>query len=562
MNASKQTSKFKSLLMQLLPAYIISFVFSFMLFIFEPLLMYSTNQLDFWFDLQHMALPMFITFLIFFIAAAGVLTAVFAINKVIIKNSKDKEPTFYRVFLLVFFLIFVSTYFQGNFLAGSLPPLDGTMIDWSGFRTENMITGAVWLSYAVLIVIVAVKFTVKKAVKVFTIATIAIFIMLTVSLLTEMISWNSFKSKSTVVTTNNHFNRVSTDKNFIIFLNDAVASVDFGELLDENPEYKEVFEDFTYYPDTLGGYPCTRDSLPLILGGSLNKNETDFKTFASDAYNNSPLFSELVERGYTIDLYEPELVWYGDKRFDIKNSTASGDYKLTFKMYFPQEIKYIKYKYLPYFLKKYSAIETMDFNGLVDKYIYDDRDVYSLIRGTSELEKTDASSFKFIHTEGAHIPFNYTKDLYYLTDAYGTYPMKIEATITLTKAYLDRLKENGTYDNTVIIVMADHGNTNLNSATDMFVRANPMFMIKGIGEHHEFTVSQKPISYLDLMGIYTKLLDGATAEESTADIPDKRERYFMWYRNFRHEDHMEEYVVKGKAWDWQTFEKTGREFDL
>ncbi|MDE6732300.1 MAG: sulfatase-like hydrolase/transferase [Oscillospiraceae bacterium] len=558
MNASKQTSKFKSSLTQLLPAYIISFVFCFMLFIFEPLLMYSTNQLDFWFDLRHMSLPMLVTFLVFFVVAAGVLTAVFAINKAIVK---DKEPTFYRVFLLMFFLIFVSTYFQGNFLAGALPPLDGTMIDWSVFTTQNMITAAIWVSYAALIVIISVKFTVKKAVKIFTIATLVIFIMLTVSLLTEMISWNSFKSKSTIVATNNNFNKISTDKNFVIMLNDAVASVDFGEVLDENPEYKEIFEDFTYYPDTLGGYPCTRDSLPLILGGELNKNEKKFEDFASEAYNNSPLFNELAERGYTIDIYEPELVWYGNSSFDVKNSTVSGNYKMTLEMYFPQAAKYIKYKYLPYFLKKYSAIETMNFNGAVDNYVYDSRTIYSIINENPTLDKTDAASFKFIHTEGAHIPFGYDKDLN-IIDGYTYYSVKVESNITLLKAWLERLKANGTYDNTVIIIMSDHGDTNLNSATDMLVRANPMFMIKGINEHHEFTVSQKPISYLDLMGIYTKLLDGATAEQSTAEIPDERERYFMWYRNFRLEHHMEEYVVKGKAWDWEEFEKTGREFDL
>lgn len=558
MSTSKQSSKFKSLLTQLLPAYIISFVFCFMLFVFEPLLMYSTNQLDFWFDLRHMALPMLLTFLIFFIAAAAVLTAVFAINKAIVK---DKEPMFYRVFLLVFFLVFVSTYFQGNFLAGALPPLDGTMIDWSGFKTQNMITAAIWVSYAALIVIIAVKFTVKKAVKIFTIASIVIFIMLTISLLTEMISWNSFKSKSTIVATNNNFNKISTDKNFVIMLNDAVASVDFGDVLDENPEYKEIFEDFTYYPDTLGGYPCTRDSLPLILGGELNKNEKKFEDFASEAYNNSPLFNELVERGYTIDIYEPELVWYGNSSFDVENSTVSGNYKMTLEMYFPQAAKYIEYKYLPYFLKKYSAIETMNFNGSVDTYIYDSRTIYSIINENPTLDKTDAASFKFIHTEGAHIPFGYDKDLN-IIDGYTYYSVKVESNITLLKAWLERMKANGTYDNTVIIIMSDHGDTNLNSATDMLVRANPMFMIKGINEHHEFTVSQKPISYLDLMDIYTKLLDGATAEQSTADIPDERERTFMWYRNFRLEHHMEEYVVKGKAWDWEEFENTGREYDL
>ena len=132
----------------------------------------------------------------------------------------------------------------------------------------------------------------------------------------------------------------------------------------------------------------------------------------------------------------------------------------------------------------------------------------------------------------------------------------------MVNAYIERLKANGTYDNTAIVIMADRGNTDLNSADDMLVRANPMFMMKGLNEHHDFTVSEKPLSYLDITSVFENLIDDKTAEEATADIPDKRERYFMWYRNFRHEDHIEEYVVEDKAWEWQKFKKTGNVYDL
>lgn len=559
MNASEQhSSKFKAALKQLLPAYIIAFVFCYMLFIFEPLLMYSTNKLDFWFDMLLMAGPMLIGFAISFFGSAAVLTAAYLINKAIVK---EKEPTAYRIIAIVLFLVFFVSYLQGNILAGDLPALDGSVIDWDQFGINNIITIGVCLLLTGVVVFLLIKFKVKRTLKYVATASVVVFIMLTVSLVTEMISWDAFKRKDSIITTNTNFNSVSADKNFVVLLVDAVGSSEFGNVLNDNPEYKKVFEDFTYFPDTLGCYPCTRDTIPLVLSGELNKNEMDFEEFSSRAYNKSPFFEELTDKGYDINLYDAELIWYGDKRFNIRNSANYKNYSLSFKSFFNEELKYIMYKYLPYHFKRYSGIESMDFNGLVDKYIWDNRTVYGVIKDTPSLDKTDTRSFKLVHTEGAHIPFQYDKDLNFL-DGYGTYELKIEATITMLNAYIERLKANGAYDNAVIVVMSDHGNTDLNSANDMLVRGNPMFMVKGVGERHEFAVSEKPLSYLDLMDIYSMLLDDKTAEEATADIPDERERVFMWYRNFRLEHHIEEYVVTDKAWEWRKFKKTGREYDL
>ncbi len=557
---SQQPSKLKFALKELLPAYVIAFVFCFMLTVFEPILMYSLNQLDFWFDLPLMIGPVLGGLGVSFLMLAVPLTAVYAVNKVIVRG-KDKEPVVYQMVSIMLFFTFVATYLQGNLLAGNLPALDGSVIDWNKFTNNDILTLAIWIALGGIAIFMLFKLGVKRTLKYSMIGAGALFIMLTVSLVTEMISWNSFALKDSTVNTNKNFNEISTNKNFIILLNDAIGSVEFNSVLEENPEYKKVFEDFTYYPDTLGCFPCTRDTIPVVLGGAVNKNEMKFEDFASKAYNESPFFKELTEDGYEINLYESELVWYGSRSYNVSNSADYKNYRLPFGKFWQEELKYVSYKYLPYYYKRYSGIETMDFNNLVDMYIWDDHTVYKNILSTPELSKTDTKSFRFVHTEGAHIPFKYDKDLNILED-YGTYEMKIEASITMLNAYIERLKANGAYDNSVIIVMADHGNTDLNEAEDMLVRANPMFMVKGFGERHEFARSDKPLSYEDLMGIYSKLLDGKTAQESTADIPDKRERLFMWYRNFRLENHIEEYVVTDKASEWTKFKKTGREYDL
>lgn len=557
---SQQTSKLKFALKELLPAYITAFVFCFMITVFEPLLMYSTNQLDFWFDMPLMIGPVLGGFALSFLASAALFTVVYAVNRLVIRD-KDKEPVVYQMVSIMWFFAFAATYLQGNLLAGNLPALDGSVIDWDKFSNNDILTLAIWIALGGIAIFMLFKLGIKRTLKYSMIGACALFAMLFVSLVTEMISWNALARKDSIITTNKNFDRISTDKNFIVLLNDAIGSVEFNSVLEANPEYKEVFEDFTYYPDTLGCFPCTRDTIPVVLGGEVNKNEMKFEEFSSKALNNSPFFKELTDNGYDINLYESELVWYGDKSYNVSNSADYKNYRLPFATFWREELKYVSYKYLPYYYKRYSGIETMDFNSLVDKYLWDDHTIYTNIIENPELSKTSTKSFRFVHTEGAHIPFKYDKDLNVL-DGYSTYEVKIEATIKMLDAYIDRLKANGAYDNSVIIVMADHGNTDLNEADDMLVRANPMFMVKGLGEHHEFARSDKPLSYEDLMGIYSKLLDGMTAEESTADIPDERERFFMWYRNFRLENHIEEYIVTDKASEWTKFRKTGREFDL
>lgn len=558
MNAAKKNQNiYKTALKELSPSYVTAFVFCFMLFVYEPLLMYCTHQLDFWFDLPLMIMPMLSGFFLFLLGNAFVLTAVYFVIRAL---DKEKSLLVFRIIETVFFGVFFITFLQGNILSMNLPALDGSEIDWKGLYGSDIITLAAILITIGLLVFLAIKRGIKRTLKYTTGFSIGVFVLLTIFLLIEMICLGAFKRKDSIIATDKNFSTLSDDKNFVLLLCDAVGSSEFKKVLNENPEYSEVFEDFTYCPDTLSGYPCTRDNVPLILGGQFNKNEKEFDVFSSETFNASPLFNELNIKGYDINLYEPELIWYGNRNFDIRNGSDFKDYKLPFGLFMHEELKYVGYKYLPYLLKEYSQVENMNFNGLVEKYLWDDHTVYKNIEAVPELTKVPQKVFSYIHTEGAHIPFKYDRDLNIIDN--GTYEQKIEATVTMLNAYIERLKANNAYDNTVIVIMADHGNAALDSADDMLVRANPMFLIKGIDEHHEFTESQKPVSYADLMEIYSNLLNGQAAKEALSFIPDSRERIYMWYRHFQFEYHIVEYAVTGKAWEWQKFEKTGNVYDL
>ena len=117
--------------------------------------------------------------------------------------------------------------------------------------------------------------------------------------------------------------------------------------------------------------------------------------------------------------------------------------------------------------------------------------------------------------------------------------------------------ENDVYDNSSIVIMADHG---YNGDDKIEGRQNPILYIKGINEHHKMNISDKPISYEDLTNAYLDLLDGKKRTELFKDIPNKRMRRYLLYA-YTKENHMVEYEQTGKAWDLETLKKTGREFN-
>lgn len=61
-------------------------------------------------------------------------------------------------------------------------------------------------------------------------------------------------------------------------------------MLEENPDYREIFEDFTYYPNTVGAYPFTMMAIPHILSGEWFENQESFWDYNVNAFKNAPLF--------------------------------------------------------------------------------------------------------------------------------------------------------------------------------------------------------------------------------------------------------------------------------
>lgn len=540
---------------KLVSTYILAFVICFMLFIFEPITMYSSNIDDLWFDFSMMIFPLIKLFLLSFIGLSLIYTIFYYII-----NKKLKFYKIYNIIIIISFILFIATYIQGNYLAGNLPGLNGDEIIWNDYSSESLKSVALLIFVTSIVIMFTVKIGYEKMFKGIKYISLGIFAMLSVSLLTTLLTTKTLEyHKNSYAMTTNNINNASNDKNFFIFLVDAVDSRKFSEIVD-NSEYKDTFNDFTYYPDTMSAYPFTRDSIPFILTGVINENKDDFSTYSTKAFDKSPFLKQLGKLKYDINLYDSDIIWNSDKIGNISN-VINIQGKVENKSFYKQELKYILFKYLPFYLKKYSKIETMDFKNCrletqAEYFSWTDYSAYSNIKD-NKISIKDNKYFNYIHLEGAHRPFLISEDLEPIEN--GTYDQKLIVCLKIINLFINRLKENNVYDNSVIIIMSDHG-FNFEDIDLVEGRQNPILYIKGIDEHHEMYTSDKPISYFDLMDAYNDLLEDKKSNELFTNIEYPRTRRYLWYI-WTKEDHMVEYEQTGKAWETEKMVKTGREFN-
>ena len=169
------------------------------------------------------------------------------------------------------------------------------------------------------------------------------------------------------------------------------------------------------------------------------------------------------------------------------------------------------------------------------------------------------SAQNFIHITGAHTPFRL--DRYVEESEEADYTSSVEASFTILLRYLDVLREAGFYDNSAIVLLADHGTNDSPEidTADPTGRQNPILFIKGIGEEHGYEESDAPISFDDLQDAYLALLDGKGGKDVFPIEEDAvRQRRYLSYTLYDYT--LTEYSQEGDAADADTLTPTGRVF--
>ncbi len=532
----------------------ITLLFSFMLFIFAPFEIYLSNKGYFFFPGWDMAAISCLLFVCSFIFITIILFGISIFGHKI-----------YRLIVGCFFGGTLALYLQGNWDTTDYGAWNGSEIDWSVFRPQLFIF---LIIFAILIFGCGLFSLIQhdRFIKISTIGSLFILAVLFITLSVLLVTKGGLSKDKEYICTTEEELALSSDRNMIILILDAFDSSAFKELIDgdKGEIYKEEFMDFTYYPDTVTGYSSTDMSIPQIITGKGYKNEKLFGEFLDEAYEESELINWLNENNWEKDIYADSLMPQGNSGQGICNSrllarVASDKAELMYYMY-----TMVAFRYTPQPIKNHFYFYADNIKGNLNKVI-GDYEAYTgnVLKFYNKIDDLSASKnggvFQLIHIEGAHEPFTVTSDITETTET--TYEEECIASLKITAKLISKLKESNLYDNTILIVMADHGYSN--------GRQNPLLLVKGLNEHHSFAVSDKAVSYYDLQDAYIELLDKhVVGEEIFGDSDDsKRGRLycsvpFNTHLNFdTYGGLMREYVCNGYAWDQSNLKDTGNQYE-
>lgn len=532
----------------------VALFFSFMVFVFAPIEFFFSGKRDFWFDIWEILPFASIGFVGSFVG----ITAFFAIlGKIKLK--------WLNVVLTALFALTLACYIQGNFILVNYGQLDGRPIEWSDYRVEGIVSVGLWVGIFVIAFLIAAKLGYQKLGKLASIISICIVLVQLTTLTVVAISKDGFKNEiAYLATTEGEFD-YSKNENLIVLLLDSFDSKVFTEILNEEDgeEYAQVLEDFTYYQNTLGAYSTTDLAIPQMLTGEQYLNEVPLGEYLEYAYSVSPLFDALERKGYSINICTDVAKPKSEISTRVENwlkadATVSSHKRLAGYMY-----RLAGFRYLPQPLKKYcwfypdEMLEQREFktgNAEVFKWSnYEFYDNISKIQANKE-----KGSFHFYHLEGTHWPYSMNRYMEYSEEQTSLKEEALAMRLLIDK-YLSELKKKGVYDNSAIIIMADHGIEEEHQC--------PVLLVKGKNEKHEFSISKAPVSYFDLQEAYAQLLNGGQgAEVFRAQEGQKRERKFYYYSfggdltNRAYATAIREFKTKGDAFDRKALEETGEVF--
>lgn len=498
-----------------------SCAFSALIGIFGPIEFYFSNKYSVWYDLYNI-LPMTLVVFIFLLAITLTIG-------LLLGGDSNKG----KLYAYVLTVLTLCLYIQGNYIKVPYGEMNGEAIEWDKYAGDELKSSLIWIALIAIAIIIYRKKQSEKMISILKAVMVCLMALMIFSLAVIGVMNDGFEKKKAVRPIDEKAYSYSKEENLIILVLDTFDSRVFEDYILDGNEQKvaKQYEDFTYYRDTMGTFTLTNYAFPHLLTGEKFLGDMYYEDYIEKAYGDAPLLKRLNNEGWSVRIHTDQcLPENSNDYFDNTKKVTyasednaglmSGIYKYVMFKYFPTSLK--KYVYYPYeYLEGFKSVKTID--GVKATELSYTEDSWGNKEFYDSLKKIEVGeqgkNCQIYHIKGLHALRDLDSNLNHIDNAKDMYSLQQEAAVVsdIVVAWLAELKQVGVYDNSSIIIMADHGSVEYLTDDDNFAQC-PLLMIKAKNEHHDFEISQAPVSYEDLQGIYQNLLDGDISKDAVAKV--------------------------------------------
>ena len=357
----------------------------------------------------------------------------------------------------------LGAYVQSIFMNSSVGVLDGTEVVWKDLATEAIIGVCIW-GFILFAIFMIEQFSKK----IWTYAVAFLCVLLSVMQLASTVGIffiSEIDEKSNIQATRVGEFDLSDKHNVIVLAVDSF-DINFAEEVTQNsPEYFSEFDGFTWYKNTTPHYHRTFPSVAYTFTGVDSFYKNDYDTAMAKAWENNNFFKDMKEAGYGVRIYTQQKYVNPDGEYLM-------EYLDNYKVIEP-EINNLKlekemmmlslYRTAPVALKPFFETDTTQANSAyslknnerisLTDYAFYDRLTSDKLNTSNESEKGTFSYYLF---KGCHAPYVFDENCE-PTSEKVTVKEATRGALTNVSEYLKQLKELGIYDNSTIIITADHG---------------------------------------------------------------------------------------------------------
>lgn len=480
-----------------------------------------------------------------------------------------------KVYLFVLWAFSICAYIQGMFLNGSLFLMDGKAAEWSmGLEVGNM---AFWC-FLFMMLCLSFKLFKNKWKEIVLFSSVMLCLMQMVGGVSLLPNYVGNQEKH--VRGQNYFStqglyEVAKEENIVVFVLDTYDVNHVSEVLEKYPDFLAPLKGFTYFPDTVAQFSRTFPSIPYMLTGEKYFYEIPLSEYVDEAFVNCSLWDGLREKEYQLYFYEEDEAYIGASVREVaQNYVEEGhtiEEKVSFAGCIESAVRINGYRLLPYALKECYFYTASTINNMVieeftlekPEFVADDASVYQGLREQELKINEEGKALRFIHLYGAHEPYMMDENGNRVNVGEGSGVAQYVGCMNMIYEYIAMLQKLGVYENTTIIITADHGENFLDE--QLTETTNPILFIKpyGIGADKDMSISDTYASQEDMLPTIAALhnIDYAGKEgmdllaESVSNKDRIRKHYYTVVEGTT-QTRIREYEIKGCSLEFQNWHAT------